>query len=70
MAIAEFLENVDLATLGLAVVPRVGQEVEVEGASRPGLSPVDLSPILGMREGGGGVEVGVTNSTDSYIMHT
>ena len=50
MAIAEFLENVNLAMLGLAVVPSVGQE-EAEGGLRPGLSLVGLSPILGMQEG-------------------
>ena len=40
MAVAEFLENVDLATLGLVVVPTVRQGVKAEGASRPWLSPV------------------------------
>ena len=66
MAVAEFLENVDLAALGLAVVPAVGQ-VEAEGASRPGLSPVGLSPILGMREGGGGVEVGLKGRVEQQV---
>ena len=59
MAVVEFLKNVDLAALGLVVVPMVGQEAEVEGALRPGLSPVGLSLILGMWEGGGGVKVGL-----------
>ena len=66
MAVAEFLENVDLAALGLAVVPMVGQE-EAEGGSRPGLSPVGLSPILGMREGGGGVEVGLRGRVEQQV---
>ena len=66
MAVAEFLENVDLAALGLAVVPAVGQE-EAEGGSRPGLSPVGLSPILGMREGGGGVEVGLRGRVEQQV---
>ena len=66
MAVAEFLENVDLAALGLAVVPSVGQE-EAEGGSRPGLSPVGLSPILGVREGGGGVEVGLRGRVEQQV---
>ena len=40
MAVVEFLKNVDLAALGLVVVPTAGQEAEAEGASRPGLSMV------------------------------
>jgi hypothetical protein len=69
MAVAEFLENVDLAALGLAVVPVVGQEEEEEeGGSRPGLSPVGLSPILGVREGGGrGVEVGLRGRVEQQV---
>ena len=67
MAVAEFLENVDLATLGLAVVPTVQQGVKAEGASRPQLSPVGLSPILGMWEGGGGVEVGLRGRVEQQV---
>jgi hypothetical protein len=69
MAVAEFLENVDLAALGLAVVPVLGQEEEEEeGGSRPGLSPVGLSPILGVREGGGrGVEVGLRGRVEQQV---
>ena len=66
MAVAEFLENVDLATLGWAVVPSVGQE-EAEGGLRPGLSPVGLSPILGMWEGCGGVEVGLRGRAKQQV---
>ena len=67
MAIAEFLENVDLAMLGLAVVPTVRQGVKAEGALRPWLSPVGLLPILGMREGGGGVEVGLRGRVEQQV---
>ena len=67
MAVAEFLENVDLAMLGLAVVPTVRQGVKAEGALRPWLSPVGLSPILGMQEGGGGVKVGLRGRAEQQV---
>ena len=67
MAVVEFLKNVDLAALGLVVVPTVGQEAEAEGASRPGLSMVGLSLILGIWEGGGGVEVGLRGRVKQQV---
>ena len=65
MAVAGFLENVDLAALGLAVVPVVGQQEE-EGGLSPGLSPVALSLIWGVREGGG-VEVGLRGRVEQQV---
>ena len=67
MAVAGFLENVDLAALGLAVVPVVGQQEE-EGGLSPGLSPVALSLIWGVREGGGGgVKVGLRGRVEQQV---
>ena len=66
MAVAGFLENVDLAALGLAVVPVVGQQEE-EGGLSPGLSRVALSLIWGVGEGGGGVEVGLRGRVEQQV---
>ena len=66
MAIAGFLENVNLAALGLAVVPVVGQQEE-EGGLSPGLSPVALSLISGMQEGGGGIKVGLRGRVEQQV---